>query len=929
MAMVKPIALTKNAFDATNNEVFSFTSSGGNQIVKNKITIRKNSDNSIIYTNTQETFAFNQIVPSGALTNGEYYNYFFNTYDVNNNESPASNIVPFYCYTQPTLTFTNISNNDTIESSNYLFTIEYNQIQGELLDGLKFVLYDINGSVLSESTTLYSTNTPPIQLSYSFDGMGNNTSYQIQVIGSTINGTLIASSKLTFEVRYENPAVYTKLDLENKCNDGYVQIRSNLIFIDGESNPIPPTYIEDKAVDLSNIESWVQWMEGYEIPQDFILQIWMNPVLLGEFCRLWNKSSLTNNIKIELSRDIFEGQSDLKDCFVLNGEYNGIQTLVQSNIVGLLNNLSEIIVWIKKVGNIYSLFLDVVSTTPNTMLWNSNIGNNVEYNKITDIRWNSGQRTYVRYSPNADGSGMTETKQSNSRYVGVGYMPKEIYEHENLILDSANIAQNFVISKEDSNRTWSMTEVDTDGQKTLQIEVLTGGTGWTFGQIQRSKLNTTKIVSSSVLTISFDLYITSRFSTDMGYWMPSGTNKIFTWSVTNLQYNTWIPVSITTTKIDGVSDSAQVLYFARDNWLTTPGAITRIKNLKLEQGTEATPWTPAPSDWLADPNNYAWTEITQGTISPFQSQMLMLPIYNNNYFPQTLNVQNYDIMGDINNLFPVDSLRIRNGVFYHINSTKNTSIPYTRVVPSWDYYTILDCDFNHNINAGNVNILLSQLESLKIKRRELGTFDWITLKNIIISSVADLNIVYQDSYVPSFHTFQWALVPVLNGAIEAEYIINETETSFNGVFISNKNAIFKLYNSVGYGGTTRIKNIGIIQTIGNKYPTFINNSIVDYEQGEITATLYGYEFESTRQINPISVVQQTNDLLTFLNDGTAKMITDWNGNIKMVRINPSPTISYNQSYGNRITTVTFQWTEQGVYNNQDDLYYNNLIDVLS
>ena len=688
MAMVKPIALTKNAFDATNNEVFSFTSSGGNQIVKNKITIRKNSDNTIVYTNILETFAFNQTVPANTLTNGEYYNYFFNTYDISNNESPASNIVPFYCYTQPTLTFTNISNNDTIESSNYQFIVEYDQIQDELLDNLKFILYDINGNILSESETLYSTDIPPFQMNHTFEGMGNNSSYQIQVIGSTVNGTQISSSKITFEVRFENPAVYTKIDLENKCNDGYVQFRSNLVFIDGVSNPDPPFYIGTESVDLGEIGYWVEWNQGYNIPSNFILELWLTPALLGEFCKMWNVSSLSEYVQLNLLRNRLNGEMTLKDTFEVYaiGE-NGYVT-TYSNRVDILNNLSKIVVWVKKINDTWSLNLDVLERTDNVLMWNpdTQAESNVEFNKITNLYW--------------------------------------------------------------------------------QDE--------TFDE------------------------------------------------------------TILTNHIDNVDD-----------------------------------------------------------------------------------------------IFPITNTKISNGIYDHIDITKDTSLSYSAIIPDWTYYTILDCDFNNNINGGNTNILLSQLEGLKIKRREVGTFNWIALKDIVVNSVEDLNIVYQDSYIPSFHTFQWALVPILNGAIEAEYIINQTETSFNGVFISNKNRIFKLYNSVGYGGTTRVKNVGIIQTIGNKYPTFINNSVVDYEQGEITATLYGYEFETTRLIDPVSVVEQTNDLLEFLNDGTAKIITDWNGNIKLVRINPSPTVAYNQTYGNRITTVTFQWTEQGAYNNQEDLYYNELLDVLS
>lgn len=688
MAMVKPIAQSKNAFDANNIERFDFISSGGNQVVKNKITVRKNSDNSVVYTNTMETFAFYQDIPSNTLVNGEYYNYFFNTYDINNNESPNSNVVPFYCFTTPTLTFTNISNNTTIETSNFLFNVEYAQIEGELLDNLKFVLYDINGNILSESGILRSTDAPPFQLSYQVFGFDNDTNYKIQVDGVTVNGTIIKSELIDFNVRFEFPTVFTEIDLENRCNEGYVQFRSNLVFIDGTSNPNPPIYIDDNAVDLSKMGSWVEWLQGYEIPSNFTLQMWLKPVLLGEFCKLWNNSDLNKYIQINLRRSFLNGETVLKDYIEVYGINNGNYVLQHSNTVDMLNNLSDIIVWIKKVNNTWEVILDVTSHEDNVLNWNpvDLTESNVVYNKITNLIW-------------------------------------------------------------------------------------------------------------------------------------------------------------------------------------------------LNKGTE------------------------------------------------DVVLQNHT--SDINTIFPINNTKISNGVFDHINITRDTTHSYSPVKPPWTYYTILESTFNNTINGGNTNILLSQLEAVKIKRRLKGSFNWITLKEIPINTIEDLNISYQDSYVASYSTYEWALVPILNGAIEAEYIINEMPTFFDGVFISNQDTIFKLYNGVVYGQTTRNKNIGIIQTIGNRYPVFINNSAVDYEQGQITGTLYGYNFETNRTISRSDVVRQTEDLLNIVTSGNAFIIKDWNGNIKLVRMNPSPSVSYNSAYGNGITSVSFDWTEQGEYNSQNDLYRNRLIDVSS
>ena len=80
MAMVKPTALTVNVFDATSVHTFYFTSSGGNQITSNKIVIRNNASNSVVYTNTVTSYILNQSVPAGTLKNGVYYNYFLSLF---------------------------------------------------------------------------------------------------------------------------------------------------------------------------------------------------------------------------------------------------------------------------------------------------------------------------------------------------------------------------------------------------------------------------------------------------------------------------------------------------------------------------------------------------------------------------------------------------------------------------------------------------------------------------------------------------------------------------------------------------------------------------------------------------------------------------------------------------------------------------------
>src|SRR5699024_9402135 len=128
--------------------------------------------------------------------------------------------------------------------------------------------------------------------------------------------------------------------------------------------------------------------------------------------------------------------------------------------------------------------------------------------------------------------------------------------------------------------------------------------------------------------------------------------------------------------------------------------------------------------------------------------------------------------------------RIQNAIFEHIDITRNTIFDYTTELPKWDFDTIIDCDFEDGTGAGNVEFTLSQLSSIRIKRRKKGDFNWITVQEIPINNRTDLNSIRRDYFVPSYEEFEYALVPILNG-VEGKYIIGSIETEFNGVFISD------------------------------------------------------------------------------------------------------------------------------------------------
>ena len=266
--IINPIA----AFDATQNYVVAFLAIGGAQVVGNRIVISDNQTGKTVYDNRVITMQLAHTIPANTLTNGGYYNVVIYTIDSANNFSQASVPVPFYCYSQPTLTINNIPASSTIENGTYTFQGSYAQQENEILNSYQFILYDSNKTVLSQSDVIYYSSNN--SLSYTFVGMSNDTSYYIELKGQTVNNTEITTGLLYFTVRYSQPASFAIVDLVNDCENGFIQISSNIVAIDGKSNPEPPIYIDDKEVDLREPDSWVRWDEGFNIKDDFTMRVW-------------------------------------------------------------------------------------------------------------------------------------------------------------------------------------------------------------------------------------------------------------------------------------------------------------------------------------------------------------------------------------------------------------------------------------------------------------------------------------------------------------------------------------------------------------------------------------------------------------------------------------------------------------------------------
>ena len=270
-------------------------------------------------------------------------------------------------------------------------------------------------------------------------------------------------------------------------------------------------------------------------------------------------------------------------------------------------------------------------------------------------------------------------------------------------------------------------------------------------------------------------------------------------------------------------------------------------------------------------------------------------------------------------------LIIGNGVFSHMNVSTNIDLPYTHDIPQdFDEYTIMNCSFGGNLNGGSADSDITNLKALKIKRREKNTAtSWVTIYEHPVADFSDLELTYHDYFVPSGKDIEYALVPVLNGNIDGDYYVKTVKPQWSKVVLSDKENHFEFLSEVKYNSFNQNIEVGALQPIGAKYPTLLQNSITNYLSGQITLKLLGYEYDGVSP-DRINAHNQLQDVLSFLTNGKAKVLTDWNGNAIILRVSETPTIDCISEYGMGIYNVSFAFVEQGKIDNENDLKDLNL-----
>jgi len=546
-------------FDSSVGTNINFTWSG-NQIYKVRCIIKNNATGVTAYDSTIDTMKQVYILPpTPTLINGTKYVAYITVFDVNNNESTIQNIgTPFYCFTTPTFNLS-VSNGDIIRASSYSIGLTYSQVESELLNWFNITLYSYQKTLVDSSGQIYDTTN----LSYIVSNLQNATQYYIRATGETVNGMSLDTGYVLVTVSYTTAQVFSTLELNNISDTGAIEIKSNIISAEGESES-DVTYIDGESADLR--DNSVIFKEGFLLDGDF--------TKIYKFSKATrNKSIITFGTTDGLTVNVYYRIGSWSDSdgekayFELVANSCGINYISNSGYVAThSDDYHQYSLLINRVNGLFDLKAEVVSSV-------------------------------IRYSASADGSNMTTTKQSNSAYVGVCDVPDEIIT---LWESSGRNLLRYSDFKE-LNSSWysvrgsayslSIDDNITNGHKSLKI--IGNAAGQAGQDIQFKTAITANDGEHCVLSFyaksNVECVLSARWGLTSSYKIVQVTNE---W----IKYTMELPRNLSQPH-----DSIYIIFNKIGEFY--------INSPKLERGSTATPWTPAPSDYISDNTNYTWTAL--------------------------------------------------------------------------------------------------------------------------------------------------------------------------------------------------------------------------------------------------------------------------------------------------------------------------------
>ena len=229
------------------------------------------------------------------------------------------------------------------------------------------------------------------------------------------------------------------------------------------------------------------------------------------------------------------------------------------------------------------------------------------------------------------------------------------------------------------------------------------------------------------------------------------------------------------------------------------------------------------------------------------------------------------------------------------------------------------------------------ITNLLVKRQDIDDVsgNWLTLYSQSVEQASDMDFTFIDFLNQYGKTYKYALVPLLTQQqsgveveVEGGYTVSgAVQSVFDGVYIGDSTGIQRLKAGVAYNNLNTNQQVGVIPTLGNKYPVIVSNGNIQYDTGSVSGLIVPDDFYSDGNLSRLDMSNKREVISSFITNKKPKVLKDWNGNIWLVVFTDNVDVSFDNNYGMGVATLSSGWTEVGDPTNQEDLQRTGLVNV--
>lgn len=267
---------------------------------------------------------------------------------------------------------------------------------------------------------------------------------------------------------------------------------------------------------------------------------------------------------------------------------------------------------------------------------------------------------------------------------------------------------------------------------------------------------------------------------------------------------------------------------------------------------------------------------------------------------------------------------LQDGIFDEFYVSQRTDFKANDLIPQiWDFDTVIYALFNGNLLAGNVEYTVDEVSKIRIKCREVGTYNWITLYEVPLMKNEDMRFERLDYYRKASKKYEYAFVPILADNLEGNYTTNITLSDFDGIWLIDRDSAFHANLNTEIS-TNRNTKSSVVETV-NKYPSIHDFGELNYMSGTIKALFIEYN-DITQDYDLENAVDYRYIVESFLTNNRPKVIKHFDGRIFLAAITGITSIDESQHY--QVPIHSFSFTEIGSTTSEENMYTAGLSDFI-